>query len=112
MVEQPHDSCAVNDHLSTREVSWVIGESASSVRRMIREGEIEATRVVAGFRVAHDEVLRLARDTVEAKAGRKLTDRELEGLIDEVIDANEASLERNAAAPMRPTRRKRRRSRG
>ena len=35
------------------------------------------------------EVLRLARERIEAEAGRKVPDRELERLIDEVIATNE-----------------------
>lgn len=99
----------MNDHISTREVGWIIGESASTVRRMIRDGDIEASRVVGGFRVSRDEVLRVARQTVEAKAGRKLADRELERLIDDVISTNEAELAGAAAVRMKPTSPKRRR---
>jgi excisionase family DNA binding protein len=102
----------VNDHLSTREVGWIIGESASTVRRMIRDGDIAASRVAGGFRVSRAEVLRVARQTVEEKAGRKLADRELERLIDEVISTNEAELADAAAAPMKPTSTKRRPRRG
>ena len=93
----------MNDHLSTRELGWIIGESASTVRRLIRDGDIEASRVVGGFRVGRDEALRVARETVEARAGRKLSDRELEKLIDDVIATNEAQLADAAAVPMKPT---------
>jgi hypothetical protein len=99
----------MNDYLSTREVGWVIGESAATVRRMIRDGDVAGSRVVGGFRVPRDEVLRLGRETVEAKAGRKLSDRELERLIDEVLATNEAEVADAAAAPMKPTSQKRRR---
>ena len=97
----------MDDHLSTREVGWVLGESSSTVRRMIQDGEIQATRLVGGFRVPREEVLRLGRETIEEKAGRKLSDRELAGLIDEVIATNE---ERSAepGRPMKPARRRRR----
>lgn len=101
----------MNDHLSTRELGWIIGESASTVRRLIRDGDIEASRVVGGFRVSREEALRVARETVEEKAGRKLSDRELEKLIDDVIATNEAQLDDAAAAPMKPTSPKRRRRR-
>jgi hypothetical protein len=56
---------------------------------MIREGEIEGVRISGGFRVPKAEALRLARDRIEREAGRKLSDRELEKLIDEVIATNE-----------------------
>jgi hypothetical protein len=74
---------------------------------MIREGYIEATRIVGGFRIPRDEVLRVSRETIQEKAGRKLSDKELERLIDEVLATNAEQ----ANAPMRlvkPTRRGRR----
>ena len=58
---------------------------------MIRDGELEAARIVSGFRIPKDEVLRVARQRVEAEAGRKLSDRQLETLIDEVIATNRAA---------------------
>ncbi len=45
-----------------------------------------------GYRVPKAEVLRLARDRIEAEADRKLSDRDLERLIDDMIATNEASL--------------------
>jgi IS30 family transposase len=93
----------VNDHLSTRELGWIIGESASTIRRLIRDGDIEASRVVGGFRVSREEALRVARETIEKRAGRKLSDRELEKLIDDVIATNEARLADAAAVPLKPT---------
>jgi excisionase family DNA binding protein len=84
----------VDDHLSTQQVAWVLGRSAGTVRDRIKDGEIEAIRIVGGYRVPKDEVLRLARERIEAEAGRKLTSRELEGLIDELIATNEAELAR------------------
>jgi hypothetical protein len=56
---------------------------------MIRDGEIEGIRIPDGFRIPKAEVLRVARERIEAKAGKKLSDRELEGLIDQVISTNE-----------------------
>jgi hypothetical protein len=56
---------------------------------MIRDGEIEGIRLPDGFRVPKAEALRLARARIEAEAGRKLSDRELERLIDAVISTNE-----------------------
>ena len=70
-------------------MAWVLGRSAGSVRRMIRDGEIEGIRLPDGFRVPKAEALRLARARIEAEAGRKLSDRELERLIDAVISTNE-----------------------
>ena len=79
----------MDDYLSTKEMSWILGRSAGTVRDMIRDGEIEGVRVAEGFRVPKDEALRVARERIEAEAGRKLSDRELEKLIDEVIVTNE-----------------------
>jgi hypothetical protein len=80
----------MEDHLSTRQVGWVLDRSAGSVRDMIRDGEIAGVRLPAGFRVPRDEVLRLARERIEAEAGKQVSERELERLIDEVIATNEA----------------------
>jgi excisionase family DNA binding protein len=79
----------MDEHLSTTEMAWVIGKSPGRVRRMIRDGEIEGMRLPGGFRVPKAEVLRLARERIETEAGRKLSDRQLERLIDEVISTNE-----------------------
>ena len=81
----------MDDQLSTKEMSWILGRSQGSVRDMIRDGELEAARIVSGFRIPKDEVLRVARQRVEAEAGRKLSDRQLETLIDEVIATNRAT---------------------
>ncbi len=83
----------MDDHLSTEEVGWIIGRSSGTVRDMIRDGEIEAGRIPAGFRIARAEALRLARERVEAETGRTPSDKELERLIDEVIATNRAALE-------------------
>jgi excisionase family DNA binding protein len=79
----------MDEHLSTKELGWVLGRSAGTVRDMIRDGEIEGVRIPDGFRIPKAEALRLARERIEAEAGRKLSDRELEKLIDEVISTNE-----------------------
>ena len=79
----------MNELLSTKEMAWVLGRSAGTVRDMIRDGEIEAVRIPAGFRVPRSEALRVARERIEAEAGRKLSDRQLEALIDEVIETNQ-----------------------
>ena len=81
----------MRDSLSTQELGWVLGRSAGSIRDDIASGEIEGTRIPAGFRIPKAEVLRLARDRIESEAGRKASDRELERLIDEVIATNEAA---------------------
>jgi hypothetical protein len=75
--------------LSTQQLAWVLGRSANSIRDDIRGGGIEGTRIPSGFRIPKPEVLRLARERIEAEASQKLTDRELEQLIDEVIATNE-----------------------
>jgi excisionase family DNA binding protein len=79
----------VDEFLSTREMAWVLGRSAGTIRDMIRDGEVEGVRLPAGFRVPKAEALRLARERIEAEAGRKVSDRELERLIDAVISTNE-----------------------
>jgi excisionase family DNA binding protein len=82
----------MDDHLSTQQVAWILGRSPGTVRDLIKDGKIEAIRIVDGYRMPKAEVLRLARDRIEAEAGRKLSDRQLERLIDEVIARNEATL--------------------
>ena len=79
----------MDEHLSTKELAWVLGRSAGTVRDMIRDGEIEGVRIPDGFRIPKTEVLRVARARIETEAGKKLSDRELERLIDQVISTNE-----------------------
>ena len=79
------------DQLSTKEMAWILGRSQGRVRDMIQDGEIDARRIVGGYRIPKDEALRVAREHVEAEAGRKLSDRQLERLIDDVIATNEAN---------------------
>lgn len=81
----------MDESLSTKQLAWVLGRSANSIRDDIRTGDIDGTRIPSGFRIPRVEVLRLARSKVEAEAGRKLSDGELERLIDEVIATNEAA---------------------
>lgn len=79
----------MDEHLSTKEMGWVLGRSAGTVRDMIRDGEIEGVRIPDGFRIPKAEALRVARERIEAEAGRKVSDRDLEKLIDDVISTNE-----------------------
>ena len=79
----------MQDALSTEQLGWVLGRSANSIRDAIKTGDIESTRIPSGFRIPKREVLRLAREKAEAEAERKLSDRELERLIDDVIATNE-----------------------
>ena len=79
----------MDDQLSTEQVAWILDRSQESVRDMIRDGEIEGSRIPAGFRIPKAEALRLARERIEAEAGRKLSDRQLERVIDELIATNE-----------------------
>lgn len=79
----------MDELLSTREMGWLLGKPSGSVRRMIRDGEIESVRVPGAIRVPKAEALRVARERIEAEAGRKLPDSELEHLIDQVIATNE-----------------------
>jgi hypothetical protein len=83
----------MDDHLSTRQVGWILDRSPGAVRDMIRDGEIEGARLPGGFRVPKAEALRLARERIETEAGRKLSDRELERLVDDLIATNERRLE-------------------
>jgi hypothetical protein len=79
----------VDDFLSTKEMGWLLDRSAASVRRMIRDGEIDGVRLQEGFRVPKAEALRVSRERIESEAGRKLSDRELEALIEVVLTTNE-----------------------
>jgi excisionase family DNA binding protein len=78
---------SVNDHLSTQQVAWILDRSPGTVRDMIKDGEIEAIRIVDGFRIP-----RGARERIAAEDGRKVSDRALESLIDELIATNEERL--------------------
>jgi excisionase family DNA binding protein len=78
----------MDELLSTRELGWVLGRSAGSIRRMIREGSIEAVRIPGAFRVPRAEAVRVAREHLKNEADRTLGDRELERLIDQVIATN------------------------
>jgi hypothetical protein len=80
----------MDDHLSTEQVGWILERSSSSVRQAIKDREIEAARVPSGFRIPKAEVLRLARERIESETGKCLPDRELERLIDRVIETNSA----------------------
>ena len=82
----------MNDHLSTQELAWIIGRSPGTVRDTIKDGEIEAIRIVDGFRIPRAEAMRLARERIEAERGRTLSDRDLERLIDELLATNEERL--------------------
>jgi len=78
----------MDELLSTKEMGWLLGRSDGSIRRMIKDGEIEGVQIPGAYRVPREEALRLAREKIEADAGRKLSDRQLEKLIDEVIAKN------------------------
>jgi hypothetical protein len=80
----------MQDHLSTKQVGWILGRSAGRIRDQVKVGEIDGSRITTGFRIPKAEVLRLAHQKIEADGGRKLSDQELERLIDEVIATNEA----------------------
>src|SRR5437763_14699674 len=85
----------MDDQLSTRELAWVLGRSSGRIRDLIRSGEIDAARIVGGFRIPKAEVLRLARARIEAEAGRKVSGREVERVDDEVIATHEARTGRS-----------------
>src|SRR5207253_3932612 len=79
----------MDETISTTEMGWVLGKEASAVRSMIKGGRIEAVRIVTGFRIPRAEAVRLGRERIEAEAGQKLSDREVERLIDQVIATNQ-----------------------
>jgi hypothetical protein len=79
----------MDEHPSTQQVSWILERSPGTVRDMIRDGEIEGIRIPARFRIPKAEAIRLARDRIEAEAGRKLSDRQIERVIDKLIATNE-----------------------
>lgn len=79
----------MDEPLSTKQLGWLLDESPGMIRRMIRDGEVAGTRIAAGFRIPRDEARRLGRSKIEREAGRKVTDRELDRLIDRVIETNE-----------------------
>jgi hypothetical protein len=79
----------MDEHLSTEHVSWILERSPGTVRDMIRDGEIEGIRIPTGFRIPKAEAIRLARARIEAEAGRKLSDRQIERVIDKLIATNE-----------------------
>jgi hypothetical protein len=81
----------MEDHFSTKQVGWILGRSAGTIRDQVKAGEIDGSRITTGFRIPKTEVLRLARQKIEAEGRRKLSDRALERLIDEVIATNEAA---------------------
>lgn len=82
---------ATNDEsLSTKEMGWLLDESPSVIRRMIQDGEIEGVRIPEGFRVPRAEARGLSRERIEAEASRKLSDEQLDRLIDKVIATNES----------------------
>jgi excisionase family DNA binding protein len=80
----------VNDLLTTQQLAWVLGRSTGTIRDQIKAGEIEATRIVGGYRIPKSEALRLAREKVEAETKSKITDKQLERLVDDVIETNES----------------------
>ncbi len=81
----------MNDLLTTQQLAWVLGRSTGSIRDQIKAGEIEATRIVGGFRIPKAEAIRLAREKVEAETKEKVSDARLERLVDEVIETNESA---------------------
>lgn len=80
----------MHELLTTQQLAWVLGQSTGSIRDQIKAGEIEATRIVGGYRIPRAEALRLARDKVEAETDRRVSDAKLERLVDEVIETNES----------------------
>ena len=88
----------MDDQLSTEQVAWILDRSPETVRDMIRDGKIEGSRIPAGFRIPKAEALRLARERIEAEAGRKRSDPQLERVIDKLIATNEERRGPSASA--------------
>ena len=84
----------MQDHLSTQQLAWILDRSPGTIRDRIKAGEIEGIRIVDGFRVPRAEAMRLARERIEAEGGPRVSDREREALIDELIATNEERLPR------------------
>ena len=80
----------MNELLTTQQLAWVLGRSTGTIRDQIKAGEIEGTRIVGGYRIPKPEVLRLAREKVEAETNGTISDKQLERLVDEVIETNES----------------------
>ena len=80
----------MNDPLTTQQLAWVLGRSTGTIRDQIKAGEIEGTRIVSGYRIPKAEALRLAREKVESATNSKLSDKDLERLVDEVIEINQS----------------------
>ena len=49
----------MNELLTTQQLAWVLGRSTGTIRDQIKAGEIEATRIVGGYRIPKPEVLRV-----------------------------------------------------
>jgi hypothetical protein len=71
-------------------VGWLLDASPQAIRTRIRRGDVKGVRLPGGFRVPRAEALRLARERIESESGRKVSDRALERLVDEVIATNKA----------------------
>jgi excisionase family DNA binding protein len=84
------------DYLSTEHMGWLLGISSNAVRRMIRAGELEGVRLPAGYRIRRDEALRASREHLEREAGRRVSVRELDRLVDEVIARNQQATDETA----------------
>ena len=41
----------MDDFLSTIQLGWLLDRSPTGIRQMIRDGEIDAVRLAAGFRI-------------------------------------------------------------
>jgi excisionase family DNA binding protein len=84
------------DYLSTEHMGWLLGISSNAVRRMIRAGELEGVRLPTGYRIRREEALRASREHLEREAGRRVSDRELDRLVDEVIARNQQATDETA----------------
>ena len=93
MARRRRPTTGEDHYYSTEQMGWLLGVSADAVRERIKAGEIDGVRLPAGFRVRRDEALRVSRERVERETGQRLSDGELQRLVDETIATNEAGLE-------------------
>jgi excisionase family DNA binding protein len=81
----------VKDQFSTSEVGQLIGRSPTSVRGMIERGELESERLPGvGYRIAREAVLDLAKSVLRDEARARLSDKQVEALVERVLTHNAA----------------------
>ena len=80
----------VKPQFSTSEVAQLVGRSSTSIRGMIKRGEIDAERLPGvGYRIPRDAVLALAAEVLRDEAGAKLSKAQVAQLVERVLAHNE-----------------------